>query len=399
MSFRDASEDELPVATGKENVSKTVAARGEGTATHSTITSSAFEPCKPSESVESPSTASHEVPFMKQRNTPQQSSASSLGLWNAPKQGSMGSPSLWNTPQQGSMGSLSLWNTPQQGSMCSLSLWNTPQQGSMGSLSVWSTPQQGSMSQWTLPQLAPMSHCNLSQQAFMGQWNPPQEASTSQWNQASINQWIPPHQTSYMNQWDPVQQKSAPLWIPNLSATIRPVIGPSQSSLSSSNELIPSLEETSNSFSKLSIGPSSTASTSTVASLPLPSSVSSGSRSPPKPFEGQHKSASSLRGNPPLRWRSKTNYRGRPGGWENRSNIYCPFCRQNGEEDYFHAMTNELKEVTCPVLWAYRCRLCGATGPKAHTLKYCPLNPYTRGDPVAAGLRPGLTPPHLDPFR
>ncbi|XP_045107896.1 nanos homolog 1-like [Portunus trituberculatus] len=70
----------------------------------------------------------------------------------------------------------------------------------------------------------------------------------------------------------------------------------------------------------------------------------------------------------------------------------CKFCLQNGEEDIFHLFKDEAGGVVCPVLSAYTCKLCGAAGTQAHTLKYCPLNRLTQGDPVAAGMAPGLMP-------
>lgn len=56
---------------------------------------------------------------------------------------------------------------------------------------------------------------------------------------------------------------------------------------------------------------------------------------------------------------------------------HCVFCKNNGEnEDFYmsHTVKDDYDRVTCPVLSAYRCPICGATGPEAHTLKYCPKN-------------------------
>ncbi len=55
----------------------------------------------------------------------------------------------------------------------------------------------------------------------------------------------------------------------------------------------------------------------------------------------------------------------------------CVFCRNNGESESVYA-THSIKasdgRITCPVLRAYTCPICGAHGDEAHTIKYCPRN-------------------------
>ena len=56
---------------------------------------------------------------------------------------------------------------------------------------------------------------------------------------------------------------------------------------------------------------------------------------------------------------------------------FCVFCKNNGEDEMYylsHTLKNDDGLVTCPVLSAYICPICGATGPVAHTIKYCPNN-------------------------
>jgi len=57
------------------------------------------------------------------------------------------------------------------------------------------------------------------------------------------------------------------------------------------------------------------------------------------------------------------------------------FCRRNGETAavYLSHPTKDPRTglVVCPQLRNYRCELCGATGPEAHTRSYCPnLRPF-----------------------
>ncbi|TRY68988.1 hypothetical protein TCAL_04154 [Tigriopus californicus] len=56
---------------------------------------------------------------------------------------------------------------------------------------------------------------------------------------------------------------------------------------------------------------------------------------------------------------------------------FCVFCRNNGEDEQFflaHTLKDDSGQVICPVLRAYVCPICGASGPVAHTIKYCPQN-------------------------
>ncbi|RDD42367.1 Nanos-like protein 1 [Trichoplax sp. H2] len=58
----------------------------------------------------------------------------------------------------------------------------------------------------------------------------------------------------------------------------------------------------------------------------------------------------------------------------------CVFCRNNGEhEDVYtsHQLKDADGKITCPILKAYTCPICGATGENSHTIKYCPSNKET----------------------
>ncbi|CAF2321602.1 unnamed protein product [Rotaria sp. Silwood2] len=52
----------------------------------------------------------------------------------------------------------------------------------------------------------------------------------------------------------------------------------------------------------------------------------------------------------------------------------CSFCKTNGESASVytsHVLRNIDNEIECPILMAYVCPKCGATGKSAHTIKYC----------------------------
>lgn len=59
---------------------------------------------------------------------------------------------------------------------------------------------------------------------------------------------------------------------------------------------------------------------------------------------------------------------------------FCTFCKSNGEREEFyssHTCKDRTGVVICPILRAYVCPLCRATGSNAHTISYCPLSTTT----------------------
>ncbi|XP_013164262.1 PREDICTED: uncharacterized protein LOC106115451 isoform X1 [Papilio xuthus] len=57
----------------------------------------------------------------------------------------------------------------------------------------------------------------------------------------------------------------------------------------------------------------------------------------------------------------------------------CVFCKNNGESTAWyrsHTVKDRKGRVVCPILRAFRCPICGASGSRAHTPKHCPVNKY-----------------------
>ena len=73
----------------------------------------------------------------------------------------------------------------------------------------------------------------------------------------------------------------------------------------------------------------------------------------------------------------------------------CAFCRNNGESREFyssHNLRDDRGLTTCPILRAYTCPLCNATGDQSHTIKYCSIYTLkTAFPPSALATRMGLS--------
>ncbi|PSN32832.1 Nanos 1, partial [Blattella germanica] len=68
----------------------------------------------------------------------------------------------------------------------------------------------------------------------------------------------------------------------------------------------------------------------------------------------------------------------------------CPFCKNNGEEEEFykkHTLRDSEGRTSCPILRAYTCPICNASGDEAHTIKYCPKNKQPQNVAVMTSLK------------
>ncbi|KAK2172143.1 hypothetical protein NP493_989g00006 [Ridgeia piscesae] len=67
----------------------------------------------------------------------------------------------------------------------------------------------------------------------------------------------------------------------------------------------------------------------------------------------------------------------KPTSFVENAGQVCVFCRNNGESEAVyssHMLKDAEGKICCPVLYIYTCPICGASGPDAHTIKYCPQN-------------------------
>ncbi len=80
----------------------------------------------------------------------------------------------------------------------------------------------------------------------------------------------------------------------------------------------------------------------------------------------------------------------------------CVFCRNNGESEAVyssHILKDAEGRTTCPILRAYTCPICKASGDNSHTIKYCPLNQHAgraqlpSPGPVGSGSTRNIRPP------
>ena len=71
-----------------------------------------------------------------------------------------------------------------------------------------------------------------------------------------------------------------------------------------------------------------------------------------------------------------------PAPISNRGTV-CVFCRNNGESEEVylsHLLKGPDGKTTCPILRAYTCPICKASGDESHTIKYCPQNQQAQGN-------------------